>query len=94
MALPSSDIWHTVPAIFFVFFHQVIYEAIRSFIGKYGADRTAIDVTPGTKNFSVIAAWAVDPQLTPCLYIGHSWGKQTFAAGKERIRRLLPIAKK
>lgn len=73
---------------------RVIHVAVRDFVARYGAQSTAIDVTPGTKNFSVIASWSVDPNVTPCLYIGHSWGKQAYAAGKERIRRLLPLAEK
>jgi hypothetical protein len=69
---------------------EILYQKIQAFVEKYGSEKTAIDITPGTKNFSVIASWAVNPQITPCLYLGQVWTNRRLVPGKERIRRLLP----
>ena len=72
-----------------------VAEKIRDFVSRHGAARTAIDVTPGQKDFTVITTMAVNASLTPLLYLCHYWNNTTrsFAAGKERIRRLLPTEK-
>jgi hypothetical protein len=75
---------------------QRLTEKICSFVEQHGATKTVVDVTPGPKDFSAFTIMAVNANLTPLLYLCHYWNNATrsFAAGKERIRRLLPMAEK
>lgn len=71
-----------------------IFSSVQSFVQKYGAEKTAIDVSPGPKNFSLMAIWAVNPEVTPCFYVAHSYSNKSVLPGKEKIRRLQPYSAK
>lgn len=70
---------------------EKIHRAIKIFAERYNPSKTALDLTPGPKDFTVVASSALDPAVSPFLYLSHSWtdvGKVP-RPGYERIRRVL-----
>ena len=63
-----------------------VYYAIQNFLKKYGTEKTAFDMTPGPKDFMMVASWSLNPKISPFLYLCHNFKRP----GNEKIRHLHP----